>query len=89
MGAEVGAYVVQGLFHPGRDVIGMQIVHQQQAGHQIIGGQRGERLIIQATELVQDGQQPLQPGAVEVRDKADQLLSPLPSDHSAGRTRVD
>ena len=49
----------------------------------------GERLVIQVTEFVQDGQQPLQPGAVQVRDKADQLLSPLPCDYSAGRTGVD
>jgi hypothetical protein len=64
-------------------------VYEQQAGHELISGQRGERLVIQMTELVQDGEQPLQPGAVEIRDKADELLSPLPRDNSAGPTGVD
>ena len=40
--AEVGPDALQRLLDPGRHVVGMQVVHQQQAGHQVVCRQRGK-----------------------------------------------
>ena len=63
-------------------------MHEQQPGHQLVAGQQRERLVVEASGLVQDVQEPFQPGTVEVRDQPDQLIGALPCHHAPGGAGV-
>ena len=82
--AQVGAHRLQGSLDPGPDLVRVQAVHQQQAGHQVVGDQcvlhRGGQHACALEDLEHTGQT----GAVQGGDLPDQLLGALPR-HDAGR----
>lgn len=61
----------------------MKTVHQQQTRHEIVGGEGRQHLVVQPAVFVHQAEQPLETGAVEVRDEPDQLLAPFAGDGSA------
>ena len=60
-------------------------MHQQQARHQVVVGERGQHLVVEPPGLVEDVQDALEAGAVEVGHQPDQLLGALARHHAAGR----
>ena len=71
MGAQVRPHPVQRVGYPPVHVVRMQAVHQEQAGHQVVGGQPlGQARVAGRLQL----HDPFQPGAVEPDYLADQLL---------------
>jgi hypothetical protein len=61
-------------------VVRVQAVDEQQPGHQLVTGQRVQRDVVEPTGVVEQVEDPLDAGAVEVGDQADELLGPLTSD---------
>jgi len=67
----------------------VQAVHDQQAGHEVVLGQGVQRLVLETHLLVEDLEEPLQPGTVEVGNEPDQLLGPFARHRPARRAGVD
>ncbi len=88
MGAEIRPDVVQRLLDAGGDVVRMQVVHQQQAGDEVVSDQGRQRLVVEAAELVEDGERPFQTAAVQISDEPDELFCPLTRHDPARRARV-
>ena len=81
--AQVRPGRLQRPLHPLGQRVGMQVVHDQQPGHQLVGRQLST--VDGGRSGRDDLDQPLQPGAVEVDDEPHQLLGPL-AGRAAGRT---
>ncbi len=64
----------------------MQAVHEQQAGDRAVGGERGQDVVVQPAQFVQDVEDALDAGAVQVGDDAHEFLGPLAGDRAAGGT---
>ena len=86
MRPEVGPHGVQRIGHPALDVVRVQTMHQQQAGHQVVGGQAVGEVGIGRSG---DPQHPLQAGAVEVGYLTDQLFGAFARDGATRRARVE
>jgi hypothetical protein len=89
VGPEIGADTFEGALHAGDHVLGVQAVHQQQAGHQIIVGEASQDHVVEVVLLIEDLHHPLQAGPVQVDDEAHQLLGPLPHHDATGRRGVE
>ncbi len=69
---EVGPHAVERVRDPPLHVVRVQPVHQQQAGDQVVGGERiGQLRVARSTAMPHH---PFQAGTVEVGDLTDQLL---------------
>ena len=78
MGAEVGPHRLQGRLHPGPHVLGVQAVHDEEAGDEVVGDQIPQRVPARLAALGEDGEDPGQSLAVELGHEAHELLGPLP-----------
>ncbi len=89
MRAEVGPDTVQRRGHPRLHVLGVQPVDHQQAGDQLVGGQRVQRSAVELSAVIEDFQDPGQPGAVQFRHLADQFLGAPAGHRPAGSEGVE
>ena len=87
--AQVGPDAVQCGGHPCLQVLGVQPVDHQQAGHQLVRGQCVQGCAVQLAAVVEDFQDPGQSGAVQVRHLADQFLRAAAGHRPAGSEGVE
>jgi hypothetical protein len=74
---------------PCLDAVRVQPVHEQQAGHEVVGGEGVEDLAGQLPALVQDLHHPLEAGAVQVDDQPDEFLGAFAGGRPARRAGCD
>ena len=84
--AQIRPDPVERVGNPATHVVRVQAVHEQQAGHQVVGDQAVQHA---GVRLIADcGHNPRQARAVELDYLANQLLGALTRDRPAGRRRI-
>jgi hypothetical protein len=74
--------LVEGSSDPVLGGVGVQTVHEQQAGNQLVGGQSVEDVVVEGAGVVHHLEQPLESSTVEVDDDPDQLLGAFPGNRT-------